>query len=88
MRSRRRRRHGDLFANLIGILSESGRIDEASAVAREALPILRRTKYTYVEEWVYLFWRRGQDDVARGCSARRTPNGRASARRTRRMNAA
>jgi predicted ATPase len=52
------------FANLIGILSEMGRIDEASAVAREAIPILRRARYTYIEEWVYLFWRRGQFDTA------------------------
>jgi tetratricopeptide (TPR) repeat protein len=53
-----------LFANLIGILSEMGRIDEASAVAREALPLMRRARYTYLEEWVYLFWRRGQFDAA------------------------
>ncbi len=51
-------------ANLIGILSEMGRIDEASAAAREAIPILRRARYTYIEEWVYFFWRRGQFDTA------------------------
>ena len=49
---------------LIGILSEMGRIDEASAMAREALPIMRRARAYYVEEWVYLFWRRRQFDTA------------------------
>jgi hypothetical protein len=53
-----------LFANLIGILSEIGRIDEASAAAHEALPIMRRARYSYIEEWLYLFWRRGQLDTA------------------------
>jgi predicted ATPase/DNA-binding winged helix-turn-helix (wHTH) protein len=53
-----------LFANLIGILSETGRIDEATAAAHEAIPILRRARYTYTEEWLYLFWRRGQFDTA------------------------
>ena len=52
-----------LFANLVGILSEMGRIDEASAVAREALPLMRRTQRYFVEEWVYLFWRRGQVEM-------------------------
>ena len=33
-----------LFANLMGILSEMGRIDEASAVAGEVLPLMRRTQ--------------------------------------------
>jgi len=41
-----------------------GRIDEASAAARAALPILRRARYSYIEEWLYLFWRRGQFDTA------------------------
>ena len=53
-----------LFSNLIGIFSELGRIDEASATAREALPIMRRARKTYVEEWLYLFWRRGQFETA------------------------
>jgi predicted ATPase/DNA-binding winged helix-turn-helix (wHTH) protein len=53
-----------VFTNLIGILSEMRRIDEATAAARELLPILRRTRHTFVEEWVHLFWRRGQTDVA------------------------
>jgi tetratricopeptide (TPR) repeat protein len=53
-----------LYANLIGVLSEMGRIDEATAAAREAIPVMRRSRYTYLEEWVYLFWRRGQLDTA------------------------
>ena len=48
----------------MGILSEMGLVAEASDVAREALPIMRRTQNYYLEEWVYLFWRRGQSDVA------------------------
>ena len=31
-----------LYANLMGILSEMGRIDDASRAAREALPIMHR----------------------------------------------
>jgi hypothetical protein len=53
-----------LFANLIGILSETGRIDEALAAAREALPAMRRARYLYIEEWVYLFWRLGLHESA------------------------
>jgi predicted ATPase/DNA-binding winged helix-turn-helix (wHTH) protein len=64
-----------LYANLIGILSEMDRIDEASAAAREAIPIMRRARCTYIEEWVYLFWCRGQLDTAAlllgGCDAER-----------------
>ena len=52
------------YANALGILSEAGRIDEASAVACEALPIMRRAHAYYVEEWAYLFWRRLQFDTA------------------------
>ncbi len=53
-----------LFANVVGILSEMGRIDEASTAAAEALPLMRRARRYYVEEWAYLFWRRGQIDTA------------------------
>jgi predicted ATPase/DNA-binding winged helix-turn-helix (wHTH) protein len=53
-----------VFANLIGILSEMGDVDEASTLARDALPIMRRAQTYFVEEWVYLFWRRGQVDTA------------------------
>ena len=53
-----------LFANLMGILSEMGLVAEASDAAREALPIMRRTQNYYLDEWVFLFWRRGQSDVA------------------------
>ena len=53
-----------VFANLVGILSETGCIEEATAAAREALPIMRRSRAHFVEEWVYLFWRRGQAEIA------------------------
>ena len=52
------------FAMAIGILSEMGRIDEASALARDAIPIMLHARDPCVEEWVYLFWRRGQFDTA------------------------
>ena len=55
----------NLFANLLGILSEMGRVDDAAAVAREALEFMRRTGEYFVEEWAYLFWRRGRlEDAA------------------------
>ena len=53
-----------LLANTIGILSEMGRVEEASAFAREAFPVMRRARSIYIEEWVYLFWRRGQLETA------------------------
>jgi hypothetical protein len=52
------------LANTFGILSEMGRVEEASALAREAIPVLRRARYTYIEQWVHLFWRRGQLETA------------------------
>ena len=53
-----------LYANLIGVLSEMDLIDEASQAAREALPVMRRSRNYFLEEWVYLLWRRGQPDTA------------------------
>ena len=53
-----------MFANLIGILCEMDSVAEASDAAREALPIMRRSRNYILEEWVYLFWRRGQSDIA------------------------
>ena len=53
-----------LYANLIGILSEMDRIDEASNAGCDALPVMRRSRNYFLEEWMYLFWRRGQTDVA------------------------
>ncbi len=53
-----------LFANLLGILSEMGRLDEAAAVGTEVLPMLRRVGILYVEEWAYFYWRRGQPAIA------------------------
>ncbi len=52
------------FANVVGILSEMGRMGEAVTAARDALPIMRRSRHLYVEGWAYLFWRRGQHAVA------------------------
>ena len=53
-----------MFASLLGILCEMDLVAEALAVAREALPIMRRSRDYYFAEWVYLFWRRGQPDIA------------------------
>lgn len=53
-----------LYANLIGILCEMDRIAEASDAGREALPVMRRSRNYFFEEWMYLFWRRGQPEVA------------------------
>ena len=52
------------FANLMGILSELGEIEEASSAAREALPMVVRTRAYSLEQWAYLFWRRGQLETA------------------------
>lgn len=53
-----------LYANLIGILCEMDRIAEASEAAREVLPVMRRSRNYFLEEWMFLFWRRSQSDVA------------------------
>lgn len=53
-----------LYANVIGTLSELGRIDEASAAARIGMAIMRRTQSYYFEEWIHLFWKRGQVEAA------------------------
>ena len=55
----------NLFANLIGILSEIGRLDDATVVAREAIEYMRRAGEYFPEEWAYLFLRRGRlEDAA------------------------
>ena len=46
-----------MFGSLIGILCEMDLVAEALAVAREALPIMRRSRDYYFADWVYLFWR-------------------------------
>ena len=53
-----------IHACVMGILSELGSIEEASAAGSRGLPAMRRCRRYYVEEWVYLFWRRGQLDAA------------------------
>jgi len=52
------------FANAMGILSETGHIDEALRAARDALPMMRRARYYFAEAWAYVFWRRGQREAA------------------------
>ena len=52
------------FSNAVGVLSELGRIDEASALARESLGVMRRTQTYFIDAWLHLFWRRGQLDQA------------------------
>ena len=52
------------FANAMGILGETGHVDEALRAARDALPMMRRARTYYVEAWAYLFWRRGQREAA------------------------
>jgi len=52
------------FANAIGILGEAGRVEEAAAAARHALPMMRRAQTYFVDVWAYLFWRRGQREAA------------------------
>ncbi len=52
------------FARTVGILSEMGRIDEASGVARETLRLMQVGQGHDVMEWAYLFWRRGRFDAA------------------------
>jgi tetratricopeptide (TPR) repeat protein len=53
-----------LYANVLGILSESGRVDEASRAAPDALPVMRRAGNLYPESWCDFFYRRGQLDAA------------------------
>jgi len=52
-----------LYANVLGILSEMGRVGELSALAAEALLVMRRAQAMFPEIWVYVFWRRGQHEV-------------------------
>jgi hypothetical protein len=52
------------FGNAIGILGEAGRVEEAAAAARHALPMMRRAQTYFVDVWAYLFWRRGQREAA------------------------
>ena len=53
-----------VFCNVVGILSEMGRIEEASSAARESLPCMRRAKQYFLDVFVYLFYRREQFDPA------------------------
>jgi hypothetical protein len=53
-----------VFSGVAGMLSEAGRVDEASAVAHELLPIMRRAGRHPLVVWTHLFWRRGQARTA------------------------
>ena len=53
-----------VLSNLIGILSETGRVEEATTAARESIAAMRRAKQYYLDEFVHLFWRRGQLQTA------------------------
>jgi len=53
-----------LYANLMGILAELGCTDEAAQAARDGLPFMRRSHNFFLEEWIYLLWRRGHFDSA------------------------
>jgi predicted ATPase/DNA-binding winged helix-turn-helix (wHTH) protein len=48
-----------MYANLAGILSELGEIEEAIEVARIGWPIQQRTRSYFIEVYVHLAWRRG-----------------------------
>jgi hypothetical protein len=52
------------YANMMGVLCEAGRVEEASAAAAEGLQLMRRSRRYYNEEWAYLFWCRGQLEIA------------------------
>ena len=54
-----------VLSSLMGILCESGHIEEASAAGREALPMMRRCRTYYLDQWAYLFWCRGQTEVSK-----------------------
>ena len=53
-----------LLANLMGVLAELGEVDEATKTAAEGLSVMRCSRNYFLEEWTYLFWRRGQPDTA------------------------
>jgi predicted ATPase/DNA-binding winged helix-turn-helix (wHTH) protein len=49
-----------VLSNLMGVLCELGRIDEACVIARRALPLMQRRRTYYLEHWAYLFGCSGQ----------------------------
>jgi predicted ATPase len=63
----------------LGVLGESGRIDEAIAAAREALPVMRRMPKFRFEHCAQLLWRLGRPEAAArvlGAQAARERDGR------------
>ena len=53
-----------VLSNVVGILGEIGRVEEASSAARESLPFMRRAKQYFLDVFVYLLWRREQLESA------------------------
>ena len=53
-----------VFSNVVGILSEMDRVEEASTAARESLPVMRRAKQYFLDVFVHLLWRREQFESA------------------------
>ena len=63
----------------LGVLGESGRLDEAIAAAREALPVMRRMPKFRFESCAQLLWRLGRPQLAArvlGAQAARERDGR------------
>jgi len=54
----------EILALQTGILSEAGRIDEATHAARRGWPLMPGAQRYYLETWAHLFWRRGQIEAA------------------------
>ena len=54
----------DMLGSLFGVLGEAGRIDEAAAVAHEALPVMRRMPKYRLEPCALLAWRLGHPEAA------------------------
>ena len=54
----------ETLARIMTILADDGAIEEACAVARDALALSPRGERLEVERWCYLFWRLQQRDVA------------------------
>jgi len=54
----------DVLSTRVAILGESGRADDAVAVAREAIPVMRRMPRFRLEAYAQLLWKLGQPESA------------------------
>jgi len=54
----------DVLSTRVAILGESGRADDAAAVAREAIPVMRRMPRFRLEAYAQLLWKLGQPESA------------------------